>query len=82
MLVVDVKGRPWVDRQAGISNISIRLTLGITSLCLHRGFFFAPTKVATRNGLSIDAMQDAWDERRDCGPGWGFATPHARNRAS
>jgi len=41
MLVVNVKGRPWVDRQAGISNISIELTLGITSLCLHRGFFFA-----------------------------------------
>jgi hypothetical protein len=42
MLVVNVKGRPWVDRQAGISNISIELTLGITSLCLHRGLFFAP----------------------------------------
>jgi hypothetical protein len=41
-----VKGRPWVDRQAGISNISIELTLGITSLCLRRGFFFARRNAA------------------------------------
>jgi len=45
-LIVDVKGRPWVDRQAGISNISIELTLGITSRCLHRGFFFARRNAA------------------------------------
>ena len=55
MLVVDVKGRPWVERQAGISNIS--MTLGITSLCLHRGFFFAFTNVATLDELSTDSLE-------------------------
>jgi len=46
MLVVGVNGHPWVERQAGISNISIELILGITSLCLHRGFFFARVNAA------------------------------------
>jgi hypothetical protein len=41
-----VTSRPWVERQAGISNISSELTLGITSLCLLRGFFFALTRAA------------------------------------
>ena len=67
MLVVDVKGRPWVDRQAGISNISIELTLGITSLCLHRGFFFALTKVATLDGLPTDVVEGASDGAADEG---------------
>jgi hypothetical protein len=45
-LVVDLHGRPWGARQAGISNISIELTLGITSLCLPRGFFLARLNAA------------------------------------
>jgi hypothetical protein len=65
MLVVDVKGRPWVDRQAGISNISIKLTLGITSHCLHRGFFFAPVTVATLDGLPTDVVEGASDGAAD-----------------
>jgi len=57
MLVVAEKSRPWVERQAGISNISIELTLGITSLCLLRGFFFALAKVATRDARFTAALK-------------------------
>ena len=41
------------------------MTSGITSLCLHRGFFFAPIKVATLDGLPTDAMEGASDGAAD-----------------
>jgi len=51
------KSRPWVERQAGISNISITLTLGITTLCLLRGFSFALAQVATLDGRFAGASK-------------------------
>ena len=56
-MVANAKGRPWVERQTGISNISIELTLGITSFCLHRGFFFVLVDAASRDEVSAVSLE-------------------------